>query len=501
MDQSLWTPKPEGKGEGKFLAYGGDWGDDPNDGDFCANGLLTALREWQPEAYEVKFQYQDAKFTAVDALRGVIAVRNNNQFRNLNEYKGHWALMEDGTEIQRGDLTAEQLNVPAGETRLLNFPLAGRVAKPGAEYWLNISLDLAADTLWEKAGYPVSTAQFPVRLPQPGVKKVEVKTLPEVKVEDGADTVKLTGPEFLVEFSKKTGEMTRYEASGNNLVTSGPVPTFWRAVTDNDMRVGSMKEEMYWKDATYNREVTSAKVAPRNKENAVDVVFQWRVGSNTNKSTVDTTYTIYGTGDICAAMKVRPQSGALPLLPQVGVTFFTPPGFENVEYYGRGPEENYWDRKRGSQVGIYKTTVDDMFTTYIMPQEMGNRCDVRYLALRGDNGAGLLISGMPLFEFSALHYTAEDLEAKAHPYELEKTTATVVRLNFTQQGVGGDDSWSPRGKPHPEFTLPSSREYNWSWRMSPLKSGDDPVARSREVYLDIPKPDEWESQMADRQPY
>lgn len=495
VDQSLWTPIPGG--EGKYLGYGGDWGDNPNDKDFCANGLLTALREWQPESFEVKYQYQDAKFTPVDVINGCIAVKNRNQFKNLNAYRGRWALMQDGTEILSGDLSQSDLDVAPGATKLLQLPITKPVVQAGAEYWLNISLDLAEDTVWEKAGYQVCAAQFPVHFAQPGMPQARLKDLPAVTVDQAGSAIVASAGDFRAEFSKATGELTRLESAGQNLITSGPVPTFWRAPTDNDQRVGSMTEQQYWKDATYNQRVTTA-TARQLPNGAAEVQFGWKVGSGDQPSTVEITYTVYGSGDICAQMSVKPASGALPLLPQVGVTLNTPEGFEQVEYYGRGPEENYWDRKRGSQVGIYQTTVDDMMTTYILPQESGNRCDVRYLALRPADGPGLLISGMPLFEFSALHYTAEELEAKQHPYELEKTSATVVRLNFTQQGLGGDDSWSPRGKPHPEFTLPSSQPYEWSWRISPLKAGEDALAKSRLVYKDIPKPDAWESQMKDR---
>jgi beta-galactosidase len=337
-----------------------------------------------------------------------------------------------------------------------------------------------------------------VNFAQPGPANADIKSLPAVAVSEDGNTVSAGAADFSVKFDKTTGEITSYEVSGKNLITSGPLPTFWRAPTDNDMRVGSMVEQQYWKDATYNREVTSAKVREDKKKNLAEVAFTWNVGSGEKKSTVDTTYTIYGSGDICVATAVHPASAELPLLPQVGMTLHMPAGFEQVEYYGRGPEENYWDRKRGSQVGIYKTAVDDMMSTYIMPQEMGNRTDVRYAAIRGEDGNGLLISGMPIFEFSALHYTVEELEAKDHPYELEKTSDTVVRVNFTQQGLGGDDSWSPRGKPHPEFTLPSSRAYDFSYRMSPLKAGEDPLAKSRLVFKEIPKPDPWEGQMKDR---
>jgi len=499
VDQNLWADIP-GAG-GQYLAYGGDWGDDPNDGNFSGNGILSADRQLRPAASEVFYQYQGAKFKVIDACAGIVAVTNNNLFTNLNEYVGRWHITEDGSLL--GDqqyIQPVELDIPPLETRLLRLPIPCQVAKPGAEYWLNLSLELPEDTIWGKRGYRIATAQFPIHFVQPGPSRADLQTLAPPKLDDTETSVVVSGKNFAVTFDKQTGTISSYEIDGKTLITSGPLPTFWRAVTDNDRRVGSMNEQQYWKDATENQRVTKVSTKLDKKNSNAEVAIVWKLGSNpATASSASTTYTIYGSGDICVAMKVQPRSGALPLLPQVGMTFAMPSGFENVDYLGRGPTENYWDRKRGSHVDQWSTTVDEMFTPYLDPQEMGNRTDVRYAAIRGADNGGLLIAGMPLFEFSALHFTREELEVKKHPYELEKSPETIVRINFTQQGVGGDDSWSPRGKPHPEFTLPANRDYNFSFRLSSIANGENAAEKSRIIFKEIPKPDTWEAQMVERE--
>jgi len=498
VDQSLWTDRPDGGG--KYLAYGGDWGDDPNDGNFCGNGIITADRQLKPPAYEVAYQYQGAKFKVIDARKGLVAVTNNNLFTNLNEYVGRWHVSEDGIAGPSLNIDSSQLDIAPLETKLIQLPVENRVAKPGAEHWLNISLELPEETSWAAAGHVVATAQFPIHFVQPGPPKADLQTIALPKLDDTETSVVVSGKNFAVTFDKQTGTISSYDIDGKTLITSGPLPTFWRAVTDNDRRVGSMNEQQYWKDATENQQVTKVSTKLDKKKSNVEVAIVSRIGSDpATASSVSTTYTIYGSGDICVAMKVQPKSGALPLLPQVGMTFAMPSGLENVDYLGRGPTENYWDRKRGSDVSQWSTTVDEMFTPYLDPQEMGNRTDVRYAAIRGADNSGLLLAGMPLFEFSALHFTREELEVKKHPYELEKTPETIVRINFTQQGVGGDDSWSPRGKPHPEFTLPANRDYNFSFRLSSIANGENAAEKSRIVFKEIPKPDAWEAQMAERE--
>lgn len=498
VDQSLWTDRPDGKG--KFLAYGGDWGDDPNDTDFCANGLITATRELQPETVEVKFHYQPVKFDAVDTRRGTVLVRNNNLFTKANAYNGHWALLEDGTTVSQGQIPADQLDIEPLDSSLLRLPIESRVGKPGAEYWLNISLTQPEDTLWAKAGFEVAHGQFPVHFVHPASPRADVASLSPVEIAEEGDSITASADNVSIVFNRTTGEMTEYKIGDNNLITSGPVPTFWRAPTNNDMRTGPVKEQGYWRDATYKQKVTKVTAKQDKKKGTATVEFNWDLAGDSDlaESTSRIKYTIYGSGDVVTEMNVKPESGALPLLPQVGLTFTMPPGYEQVEWYGRGPEENYWDRKLGYPVGVHTRSVTDMFTPYIMPQEMGNRTDVRWTAIRGDGGAGLLIAGMPQFEFSALHYTAEELAAKSHPYMLEGTSNTVVRLNWAMQGLGGDDSWSKRGEPHPEFRLPSNREYNWKFRLSPIATGDDAMEKSKILFQDVPKPDQWEAQLRDR---
>lgn len=499
VDQNVWTPIPGDENGNRFLGYGGDWGDNPNDGNFSGNGIVDALRQPRPALHEVAYQYQEARFTVLDAAKGIVAVRNNNLFTNLNEYVWRWSLQRNDEPAEATELIdAALVDVPPLETRILQLPVPPQVAKSGDEFWLNISLELGLNTIWADKGHRMSWAQFPVYFPQEGPPLADLQQIAIPHVDESTTAIMLRSGDFSVHFSKETGQITRYGMGNENLITSGPLPTFWRATTDNDLRTSRPQDRLYWREATAAQRVTKTRAFTEKKKGWVDVIITSELGSGPEVSTVITTYTVFGSGDICVNMNVKPASGALPDLPQVGMTLSLPAGLETVRYFGRGPGENYWDRKRGSMIGGWNTTVDEMFTSYLKPQEMGNRCDVRYAAITDAAGKGLLISGMPLFEFSALHYTADELDRKAHVHELEKSLETIVRVNFTQQGVGGDDSWSPRGRPHPEFTLPANQEYNWSYRLSPLSVGDNPLDKSRVIYKELPKPSHWQAQMTDQ---
>jgi hypothetical protein len=184
-------------------------------------------------------------------------------------------------------------------------------------------------------------------------------------------------------------------------------------------------------------------------------------------------YTIYGSGDIVVNSSFTPGSNSLPEIPEVGMLLTLPEGFENVTWYGRGPIENYCDRKLGADVGVYNSTVDDFFIPYSEAQETGNRTDVRWVSLTNDNGTGILAIGLPSMEINALHYSPWDLENTKHPYELTRRNDIFLRLNYKQMGVGGDNSWG--AKPHDAFLIQPNQEYRFSYRLTPI-SGDKPAA-------------------------
>jgi hypothetical protein len=191
-------------------------------------------------------------------------------------------------------------------------------------------------------------------------------------------------------------------------------------------------------------------------------------------------YDVYGDGNIVVTSTLIPGGSQLPEIPEIGMLCTVPAELSRVTWYGRGPYENYWDRKTGSNVGIHTTTIDSMFNAYIRPQETGNRTDVRWMCLTDNSGAGLLAVGMPLMEFNALPYTPLELESKKHPYELVKNSSTILRLNYHQMGMGGDNSWGMR--PHPEFTLYSDSVYTYRFRLLPIHPSQSAMSMSKKSF-------------------
>jgi len=265
------------------------------------------------------------------------------------------------------------------------------------------------------------------------------------------------------------------------LLESGPVPNFWRAPNSNDYGNGMQNRCSTWKTASQNRTVTGLTVKKiSSKQVQVFVNFSYPTSVKSNGSVI---YDIYGDGNIIISSTLVPGSPQLPEIPEIGMYCQVPSEFSNISWYGRGPFENYWDRKTGANIGVFKTTIDSMFVSYIRPQETGNRTDVRWVCLTNNSGNGLLAVGMPEIEFNALQYTPWELQSKKHPYELVKNNSIVLRLNYHQMGMGGDDSWGAR--PHPEFTLYSNQVYTYRFRILPVNSSQQAMDLSRFFFIKL----------------
>ncbi|WP_103355504.1 glycoside hydrolase family 2 TIM barrel-domain containing protein [Amycolatopsis sp. CA-128772] len=461
-----------------FLAYGGDWGDNPNDGNFCANGIVTADRRPAGKAAEVKHVYQPINVTAgADGTAGRVTITNENLFTDVGAYDGVWELVADGEVVQRGRLTPAQLAVPPRSSRTITVPVRrpGNPA-PGTEFFLRLAFTTRTPAPWAERGFEVASTQLPVAFGSPPVRPVPLGQVPAVAVRETADAVVVTGRDFVVSIAKDTGLITSYEVHGTRLVTSGPTPNYWRAPTDNDVGNGQPSRNATWRHAGSGRRVTGVTVGTLAGKAAVVTVS----GSlpTSVASAYTTTYTVFGNAEIKVDHTLHPGSPSLPYLPEVGTILFVPKEFSTLDYYGRGPAENHWDRNTGSDVGRYSSTVADQWTGYIRPQENGNKTDVRWVALTGKHGSGLLVSGEPLLEINASHYTPEDLSAGAlHDYQLTPRTDVVLRVNHKQMGVGGDDSWG--AQTHDAYKLFADRDYAYTYRLRPLPRRDQAMALSR----------------------
>jgi beta-galactosidase len=458
-----------------FFAFGGDWGDNPNDGAFVADGIVTADRGHTGKAAEVKQIYQAVNATW--AADGSVTLTNEYLFTNLRELDGSWTLTADGKVAQRGKLTREQLNLAPLSSKDITVPYKLPSAPaPGAEYFLQLSFTTRESTPWAKAGFEVAKQQLAVDVDSPAVTPVPLAKVPALTYEDASGQVTVTGKDFSVTVEKSSGTITSYKAHGTRLITSGPVPNFWRAPTDNDHGNGQHTRNQTWRDAGTNRRVTDVGVRAL-RDRAVEIKVSGTLPTTT-ESTYTTTYTVFGNGEIKVDNTLHPGASSLPYIPEVGTILFLPRRLDRLHYYGRGPEENHWDRNDGTDVGLYSGTVAEQWTPYIRPQENGNKTDVRWAALTGRDGVGLLVSGEPLLEVNASHFTPEDLSGGVrHDYQLTPRDAVVLRVNHRQMGVGGDNSWGAHT--HDEYKLFANRDYAYTYRLRPLTDLARATAASR----------------------
>ncbi|KUO16119.1 glycoside hydrolase family 2 TIM barrel-domain containing protein [Streptomyces dysideae] len=463
--------------EKTFFAYGGDWGDNPNDGNFVADGIVTADRGHTGKAAEIKRIHQTVNAAWTSGGWGMVTLTNENLFTNLRELNGSWTLVADGKAVQRGRLSRAQLDVPPLSTKDITVPFKVPAAPaPGTEYFLELSFTTKESTKWARAGFEVGRAQLAVEAKSPAVTPAPLDSVPALTHEDGDTTVTVTGRGFSVTVDKKTGVITSYKARGTQLITSGPAPNFWRAPTDNDHGNGQHIRNQTWRDAGTNRKVTSVDVRAL-RDRAVEI----KVGGTlptTTESTYTTTYTVFGNGEIKVDNTLHPGASSLPYIPEVGTLLLLPGRLEKLHYYGRGPEENQWDRNNGTDVGRYSGTVCGQWEPYIRPQENGGRTDVRWIALTDGTGTGLLVSGEPLLEVNASHFTPEDLSVGArHDYQLTPRDEVVLRLAYRQMGVGGDNSWGAHT--HDEYKLFANRDYAYTYRLRPLRNVGQAMTASR----------------------
>ncbi|MFJ4921078.1 glycoside hydrolase family 2 TIM barrel-domain containing protein [Streptomyces sp. NPDC088725] len=468
VDQAIRLPVP-GDPTRTYLSYGGDWVKDyPTDGNFACNGLVAADRTPHPGLLEVKKVYQPVTVTAADASAGSVTVHNKHLFSSLDAYELRWSVLQDGVEAQHGTLAAPD-TAPGGDSTVTIPCRRPDAPEPGAEYLLNVEFALREASLWADAGHTVAVGQIALddwQAPAPA--DPDAATLPALTLDDGDASVRISGRDLDVVLDKATGTLTSYRYQGQALLAGGPVPNFWRAVTDNDSGRDADIKLRTWREAGTNRTVTSVEAGqPAPGEVTVEVTAT--LPTEPSASTWHTVFTVRGDGEIRVRHTLTAPEG-LPDLPLVGVLVTVPKGFERLDWYGRGPHENYWDRKTGALAGRYRSTVDAQFAAYSRPQQTGNMTDVRRLTLTDGSGAALTVladpaDDEPLLETSALHYSPFDLEGLDHPYELKRRAETVLGINHRQTGVGGNDSWG--ASPLEKYLLHAGRTYTYAYRLRP----------------------------------
>ncbi|HLP04662.1 MAG TPA: glycoside hydrolase family 2 TIM barrel-domain containing protein [Paludibacter sp.] len=474
----IWDFVDQSVKDAQGYKYGGDWGDNPNDGNFCANGLVNTDRTPKAALFEMKKVYQSLKMTPVNLLTGKFTIKNWFLFTNMNEFAGSWQLMADSTVLQSGNFSDNDMNLEAQASKELVVPFVAPQLQAGVKYWLNISFRTKKDYNWSVAGHEIAKEQFNIPFATPAVAKTTDFGSEDLQVVESSTLTTVQNSRVKVVFSKTTGLINTYSYDSRILINSGPVPNFWRPSIDNDRGNGEPARCKTWKDASLSRTLDTLWVDTTNTK-LVKLYAYMTVPTQTASSLI-MEYSIMANGEVTVNQRFYPGSASLPEIPLVGNTMTMPLAFDRFVWYGRGPEENYVDRKLASFVGVYSKTVESNFFPYIKPQETGNHIETDWVKIVDKDNVGVLISG-DKFEFNALQYTPAELESRKHPFELVKSNNTVLHINARQMGVGGDDSWG--AKPHPEFLLKPDTSYCYSYRIIPVKNGVDEMGASKKQYL------------------
>lgn len=460
VDQGLRKKDADNK---PFWLYGGDFGDKPNDDNFCANGLVFPDRTPHPSLAEVKKVYQFIKVEPVDLKTGKFRVHNKYLFNDLSFVEGTWELAENGAVIERGKLP--KLKISGNEAQEISLAINQPTLKSGAEYFLKIDFALAENQTWAEKGYVIAWDQFQMPYSAPPVSETDSSNLPSVKLTETADDFTISGEKFSARIGKKSGAIESYEFGGKALITAPLVPNFWRPPIDNDRGSNMPKRLEIWRDAAKNRTLKNIETE---QISAQKIKITTNGNLSAGESSYKINYVISGDGKIEIENSIF-VGDKMPELPRVGMQMEISGDLDKVKYYGRGPQENYDDRKTGSAVGIYNDTVENMFVPYLEPQENGNREDVRWVAFMDKNGFGLKAFGMPILNFSAWNFSPNELEMRKHPFEIIRSKNITVNLDHRQMGVGGDDSWG--ALPHEKYRL-LGKIYEYKFILQPITSND-----------------------------
>lgn len=515
VDQGILEKDKNGR---EYYTYGGDYGvNTPSDGNFLCNGIVNPDRTPHPAMAEVKYAHQNIGFEAIDLANGLFRVTNRFYFTNLKKYMVHYSVTANNKVVRSGKVS---LDIEPQASKEFTVPVGNLKPQAGTEYFVNFNVTTVEKEPLIPIGHEIACDQF--RLPIESPKKAFKISGPKLTVSTNGDNLSASSSKVNFVFNRKTGIVTSYKVDGTEYFSEGfgIQPNFWRAPTDNDYGNGMPKRLQVWKESSKNFNVTDATVTMDGNNAVVNVNYLLPAG---NLYIVN--YTIYPSGAVNVAARftstnmdaaqtevsestrtatftpgrdaARKEASKLNV-PRIGVRFRLPASMNQVEYFGRGPAENYLDRNAGSMVGLYKSTAEELYFPYVRPQENGHHTDTRWVSL-STGKKGLLIQADNTIGFNALRNSIEDfddeeatglsrqwsnftpeqvanhdeaaaknvLRRQHHINDITPRDFVEVCVDLKQQGVAGYDSWGSR--PELAYTLPANREYNWGFTLIPLK--------------------------------
>ena len=513
VDQGIDAVDENGR---HFWTYGGDYGvNTPNDGNFCCNGIVSPDRTPHPAMAEVKYVHQNVAFEPVDPANGKFLVKNRFYFTNLQKYMISYTIKANGKTVKGAKMS---VNVEPQGSKKITIPVSGLKSKPGTEYFIYFNVTTTEPEPLIPVGHEIAYEQF--RLPVEPSERTFATGGPTLKVSAEGNELSASSSKVSFVFDKKTGLVSSYKVGGTEYFKDGfgLQPNFWRAPNDNDYGNGNPKRLQVWKQSSKNFNVVDANIVMDGKDAVLTANYLLAAGN-----LYIVTYRIHPSGVVKAdftftstdmeAAKTEASEATLMAtftpgsdaarkaaskleVPRIGVRFRLPAEMNQVEYFGRGPEENYVDRNAGTLIDLYKTTADNMYFPYVRPQENGHHTDTRWLTLNKKGGKGLTIYADKTIGFNALRNSVEDFDGeetvsrpyqwlnrdagelvhdeskakdqlprKTHINDISPRNFVEVCVDMKQQGVAGYNSWGAR--PEPGYNIPANQEYKWGFTIVP----------------------------------
>lgn len=454
-DQGLLKVDSVGK---EFYAYGGDFGEELHDANFCINGIVASDGRPKPAIYECKRVFQPVEASLIDKENFIVNIVNRHASKSLRDYSVELKILENGNLILSKALSS--LNLKAGNDTIIDISGFMPKFKEGKEYLASLHFYLSKDYPWADKGFEIASNQFALTgLPEPAKSKTDNS---ELKLTKSDINWTVEGKGFMIKFDKLTGALCSYTLQNKEYIKQNLFPDFTRPLTDNDRRGWKPQKKLAeWYEAHLSLEEINSILNP---DGILSIISDYTLLQN--KAKVQVVYNINGNGVIKVDYSLT-VNGSLPNIPKVGMQCGIKREFEKISWYGRGPWENYIDRRYGSDVGIYHQQLDKFMEPYVYPQENGNRTDVRWMFISDKENKGLLIVADSLLSISAWPYTEDAINDAKHTNELTDAGFITLNIDLVQMGIGGNDSWSIVSAPLEKYQIPA-KDYSYSFYLLPI---------------------------------
>ena len=437
--------------DNEYFAYGGDFGDNPNDGPFCLNGLIGPDRIPHPHYYQVQKVYQPIIFELDSANPIRIKVTNHYEFLSLDHVDIRYNFIVNGKVMESRVLDIKSL-VP-GDSETIEISSPDWLDSTSEDICLNFSAQLKSPNLWAEEGFSIAREQFVL-------KAATAETLQaaqgRLEIQENSEDIHIIGDDFKIVFSKIKGTMVSWILKDNELLQGPLEPYFWKPANDNQKRNSYDRRLGPWKTAGADLIVKQIEAAKQ--DNLVKVHCLMNL-YDAAEYTLD--YTINSKGQIQVQAEYKPRQTSIPLMPKFGMRVQLKDCFNKIAWYGRGPEENYPDRKTGYMIGLYESKLENFITDYIAPQDNANRCDVRWFSLADQKGNRIRVTGLQEVCFRAWPYTEDDLEKAKHPFDLPVRDFVNLNIDLNIHGVGGNDAWGARTMD--KYTIDGNKPYSYGF--------------------------------------